>query len=181
MTTGVSALGFTEGSIAGRGRPPERRANDAKPCRGQTSAASPRQSANRVAGIMSDAARKRLLAIDDNSESAELIARIGTGCGYETRSLVAPRSTAEVLEEFKPDVLTLDLCMPEKDGFAIVAMLQERGFKGALVVISGQDDWLLKAACRLAEVNGVQMTSHLRKPINLHALRDLLNTLRLIN
>ena len=122
----------------------------------------------------------RLLAVDDNFESAELVARVGTACGYETKPITDPRSIAEVLEDWKPDVLTLDLCMPHKDGFSILTILQEVGFKGSLIVISAQNDWLRKAACQLAEVNGIEVTSHLEKPINLRALRDLLNTLRLV-
>ena len=123
---------------------------------------------------------KRLLAVDDNFESAELIARIGTACGYETKPIMDPRTVPDILEDWKPDVLTLDLCMPHKDGFSILATLQEVGFKGSLIVISAQNDWLRKAACQLAEVNGIEVTSHLQKPINLHALRDLLNTIRLV-
>jgi CheY-like chemotaxis protein len=123
---------------------------------------------------------KRLLAVDDSSESAELIARIGTGCGYETKPVMDPRCVPQILEDWKPDVLTLDLCMPHRDGFSILATLQEVGFKGSLIIISAQNDWLRKAACQLAEVNGIEVTSHLEKPINLRALRDLLNTLRLV-
>ena len=123
---------------------------------------------------------KRLLAIDDNFESAELIARIGTACGYETKPIMDPRTVPDILEDWKPDVLTLDLCMPHKDGFSILTSLQEIGFKGSLIVISAQNDWLRKAACQLAEVNGIEVTSHLQKPINLRALRDLLNTIRLV-
>ena len=124
--------------------------------------------------------RKRLLAIDDSSESAELIARIAAGCGYDTKPIMDPRTVPQVLEDWKPDVLTLDLCMPDKDGFSVLTTLRDVGFKGSLVIISARDDWLRKAACRLAEVNGIAFTSHLEKPINLRALRDLLNTLRLI-
>ena len=123
---------------------------------------------------------KRLLAVDDNFESAELIARVGTACGYETKSIMDPRTVPDILEDWKPDVLTLDLCMPHKDGFSILGTLQEVGFKGSLIVISAQNDWLRKAACQLAEVNGIEVTSHLQKPINLRALRDLLNTIRLV-
>ena len=123
---------------------------------------------------------KRLLAVDDNFESAELIARVGTACGYETKPIMDPRTVPDILEDWKPDVLTLDLCMPHKDGFSILATLQEVGFKGSLIVISAQNDWLRKAACQLAEVNGIEVTSHLQKPINLRALRDLLNTIRLV-
>ena len=123
---------------------------------------------------------KRLLVIDDNFESAELIARIGTACGYETKPIMDPRTVPDILEDWKPDVLTLDLCMPHKDGFSILTSLQEIGFKGSLIVISAQNDWLRKAACQLAEVNGIEVTSHLQKPINLRALKDLLNTIRLV-
>lgn len=123
---------------------------------------------------------KRLLAVDDSFESAELIARIASVCGYETKPVMDPRCVPQILEDWKPDVLTLDLCMPHRDGFSILATLQEVGFKGSLVIISAQNDWLRKAACQLAEVNGIQVTSHLEKPINLRALRDLLNTLRLV-
>jgi CheY-like chemotaxis protein len=124
---------------------------------------------------------KRLLAVDDSFESAELIARVGTGCGYETKPVMDPRSVPQILQDWKPDVLTLDLCMPHKDGFSVLKSLQDVRFKGSLIIISGQNDWLRKAACQLAEVNGIEVTSHLQKPINLHALRDLLNTLRLVS
>ena len=122
----------------------------------------------------------RLLAVDDNFESAELIARMGTICGYETKPITDPRTVPEILEDWKPHVVTLDLCMPHKDGFSILTTLQKAGFKGSLIVISGQNDWLRKAACQLAEINGIDVTSHLQKPINLRALRDLLNTIRLV-
>jgi len=122
----------------------------------------------------------RLLAVDDNFESAELIARIATACGYETKPIMDPRNVPEILADWKPHVVTLDLCMPHKDGFSILATLQDVGFKGSLIVISAQNDWLRKAACQLAEVNGIEVTSHLQKPINLRALRDLLNTIRLV-
>ena len=122
----------------------------------------------------------RLLAVDDNFESAELIARVGTACGYETKPIMDPRDVPEILGDWKPHVVTLDLCMPHKDGFSILTTLQEVGFKGSLIVISAQNDWLRKAACQLAEVNGIEVTSHLQKPINLRALKDLLNTIRLV-
>jgi hypothetical protein len=47
-------------------------------------------------------------------------------------------------------------------------------------MLSAQNDWLRKAACQLPEVNGIEVTSHLQKPINLRALRDLLNTIQLV-
>jgi len=97
---------------------------------------------------------KSLLAIDDNADAAGLIVRIANKCGFSGRALSDTRDVRKLLEEWQPDVLTLDLCMPEEDGFQIIAILEEVQFRGHLVVISGKDEWLRKSACDLAELRG---------------------------
>lgn len=119
----------------------------------------------------------RLLAVDDSEDSAELVARVATKCGYEARSLSDPTRLYELLRDWKPRVLTLDLCMPEADGIALLSVLKENGFDGHLVIISGQDGWLRKAAARLAEGRGLQVAEDLEKPVDLAALRQLLTRL----
>jgi DNA-binding NtrC family response regulator len=121
---------------------------------------------------------KRLLAVDDNADSAELVARLAAKGGYEVRSLTDPRSLRAVLEDWKPQVITLDLCMPEEDGISIFATLHEAGFQGELVIISGQDDWLRKTASRLASARGLRVAADLSKPVDLSVLRGLLAKLQ---
>ena len=121
---------------------------------------------------------KRLLAVDDNADSAELVARLAAKCGYDTRSLIDPRSLRAVLDDWKPEVITLDLCMPEEDGIGTFATLQDSGFHGELVIISGQDDWLRKTASRLALARGLRVAADLSKPVDLSLLRDLLAKLQ---
>ena len=70
--------------------------------------------------------KSRLLAVDDNSDSAELIARVASKCGYDARSMTDPSTLARVLDEWKPQVLTLDLCMPEEDGISVLSLLTQR-------------------------------------------------------
>lgn len=121
---------------------------------------------------------KRLLAVDDNADSAELVARVAAKSGYEVRSLTDTRTLRAVLEEWKPEVITLDLCMPEEDGIGIFATLHESGFQGELVIISGQDDWLRKTASRLASARGLRVAADLSKPVDLSVLRSLLAKLQ---
>ena len=102
-------------------------------------------------------AKGRLLAVDDNSDSAELVARVAAKCGYETQTISDPRALRRAVEEWKPEVLTLDLCMPEADGIGLLSMLEESGFAGQLVIISGQEGWLRKAAGRLASLRVAAM------------------------
>ena len=117
---------------------------------------------------------KQLLAVDDNSDSAELIARVAVKCGYEARSVTDPSSLGDMLHSWKPQVLTLDLCMPEEDGISLLSLLKSAGFAGSLIIISGQDDWLRRAAAKLALALGIDVVHDLSKPIDVKTLRDLL-------
>jgi DNA-binding NtrC family response regulator len=119
----------------------------------------------------------RLLAVDDNSDSAELIARVAIKCGYEAQSIADPRSLQQILNEWKPEILTLDLCMPQEDGVGLLSLLEESGFEGQLVIISGQDDWIRKTARRLAAARGLKVADDMGKPVNLKELRQLLTNL----
>lgn len=126
---------------------------------------------------MGESMRGRLLAVDDNSDSAELIARVAIKCGYEAQSIADPRSLQQILNEWKPEILTLDLCMPQEDGVGLLSLLEESGFEGQLVIISGQDDWIRKTARRLAAARGLKVADDMGKPVNLKELRQLLTNL----
>jgi len=120
---------------------------------------------------------KRLLAVDDNSDSAELIARIAMKCGYEARCITDSSGLGDVLKKFQPQVLTLDLCMPEEDGISLLSLLKDSGFSGSLLIISGQDDWFRKTAGRLATARGLNVALDMSKPVDIKALREILTGL----
>jgi DNA-binding NtrC family response regulator len=122
--------------------------------------------------------RGRLLAIDDSADSADLVARVAAKCGYEAQATSDPTAVRALVASWKPEILTLDLCMPEADGIDLLSVLEETGFKGLLVIISGQDGWFRKAAGRLAETRGLTVVDDLQKPVDITALRELLNRLR---
>lgn len=129
--------------------------------------------------MTSDAARARLLAIDDNPDSAELIVRVAKKCGYEARAMSDLRKLAEVVDTWPPHVITLDLCMPQEDGLGLLSLLKEKRFSGALIIVSGQDAWLRKTAARLASAQGINIVDDLSKPIDLKTLRDVLSKLHM--
>jgi DNA-binding response OmpR family regulator len=127
---------------------------------------------------MSASAAARLLAIDDDADSAELVARVAGHCGYEARALSDTHALPALLASWKPDVLTLDLCMPDTDGLDLLAVLQETGFTGVVVIVSGQDSWFRKAAARLAGTRGLAVVDDMQKPVDIAVLRQLLGRLR---
>ncbi len=122
--------------------------------------------------------KARLLAVDDSVDSADLVARVAAKCGYEAQATSDPTQVRALVVSWKPEILTLDLCMPEADGIDLLAVLEAAGYDGLLVIISGQDGWFRKAASRLAETRGLKVVDDLQKPVNVAALRELLSRLR---
>jgi two-component system chemotaxis response regulator CheB len=119
-----------------------------------------------------------LLAVDDNADSAELVGRIGQKCGYDVRVASKPSDVRELLVEWKPDVITLDLCMPDSDAIDLFPFLQQLPFVGAVLIISGHDDWMRKSAGKLASARGLHVAGDMQKPLDTAALRQVLQQLR---
>src|SRR5829696_8695629 len=80
--------------------------------------------------------RWRVLAIDDHPHSAELVARVGKQCGYETQAMAETQGLAHMLIAWAPHVVALDLNMPRADGFDVLAMLKVMNFSGQLILVS---------------------------------------------
>jgi DNA-binding NtrC family response regulator len=118
--------------------------------------------------------KPRLLAVDDSEDSAELIWRVASRCGYDARKTSEPTTVKELLIAWRPDVVTLDICMPEADGIVLLSMLQEIRFTGHVIIISGQDDWFRKVAVKLADTRGLNILQDFQKPIDINALRQVL-------
>ncbi len=67
-----------------------------------------------------------VLIVDDEPQNAKLLSRILTRAGYGR--VIATHDSSEVLElveRERPDILLLDLTMPEPNGFAVLESLQE--------------------------------------------------------
>jgi CheY-like chemotaxis protein len=120
----------------------------------------------------------RLLAIDDNVDSAALVARVARKCGYEVQVQSDDADIEATIRTWSPAVVTLDLCMPERDGINLMSVLEGAGFKGKVLVVSGQDEWFRKSALRLAAARGLNVAGDMAKPVAVAQLTDWLNRLR---
>lgn len=122
--------------------------------------------------------RPRLLLIDDEPALANYVASAATGCGYQP---IIARSEPEFRAEFveaRPDMVTLDLGMPEADGVQYLRFLSDQQFKGPVLIISGFDRRVLESAFRLGEALGLRMVGPLEKPTRLEDLEELLGSMK---
>jgi CheY-like chemotaxis protein len=67
----------------------------------------------------------RVLAVDDDRDGLELIARIITEASGEARTTTSAAEGLRVLQDWRPDVLVSDIEMPGEDGYVFIRRVRE--------------------------------------------------------
>ncbi len=83
----------------------------------------------------SKAAPFRIMVIDDVEELAQHHAEVLRGAGMEVRAFIDPFEALDQLAEFKPDVLLMDLYMPECSGTELSALIRQKPSYDSLPII----------------------------------------------
>lgn len=122
----------------------------------------------------------KVLTIDDDEFICRVINRLLTNLGYRRVKEVGSGAEAlRLLDQLKlpPDVIILDLKMPEMDGIEFVRHLVERRFPGQLILLSGQDERLLRSAQNLVQAHQIPVLGYLTKPVDASELDTFLSKL----
>ncbi len=120
----------------------------------------------------------RLLVVDDDPDLCDFIKDVAEGLGYQVISSSTAAGVFSGLRTFAPNVLFLDLRMPEIDGVEVIRRLGEQHCGAQIVLASGEDPRVLNSARQLAESHGLRVATTLQKPIPLDRLEAILNKLR---
>lgn len=71
----------------------------------------------------------RILVVDDEADSRELVTAILTRCGSKVRSCESTAEALKTFREWKPDLLVSDIGMPKEDGYALIKQLRKLKLK----------------------------------------------------
>lgn len=74
-----------------------------------------------------------------------------------------------------PDVIILDIYMPDMDGIEFMTELAKRQFAGGLILISGVNIEMLDLARQLATESGMNVLAAMEKPIQLSELAKVMD------
>jgi EAL domain-containing protein (putative c-di-GMP-specific phosphodiesterase class I) len=119
----------------------------------------------------------RLLVIDDDEQFARFVAHVARGAGWEVR-IAAAASEIWLAGAAEPDVVFLDLNLPDSDGLALLREFAARGARASIHVFSGADPRILRAATQLARDLALRVGEPLGKPIGVADLRRVLAAAR---
>jgi PAS domain S-box-containing protein len=131
-------------------------------------------SANAPPAADEPAAHRRVLIVDDNRDSADSLAMLLRIAGNQTFMAHDGLEAIEAVEQYRPDVILLDIGLPKLNGHEVCRHVREKSWGRDIVVIAltgwGQDEDRRKS--EEAGFNG-----HLVKPVNYDELLELLSSL----
>lgn len=119
----------------------------------------------------------RLLVVEDDKTIADLISHAARKAGFLVEVAMQYGVFKQVYETFQPEVLALDIIMPDMDGFEVLDYLSERKCKARILIISGQDTFR-QMAVRMADAKGLAVAGSLAKPFRIAVLKEMFDEIR---
>lgn len=113
---------------------------------------------------------KKILVIDDEPDVRHLIEHFLTEKGFEVRIAENGRLGLAVLDTFTPDVVLLDMHMPELDGVETLKRLADRAPALPVIMVTVNDD--VETTSRLLQLGAAD---YVPKPFNLEYLEQAIN------
>jgi len=113
----------------------------------------------------------RVLVVEDSVDSAETMALLLERWGYDVQIAHDGGSALRVARQFRPQVILLDIGLPDMDGYAVAHRLRGEDLGGAmLVALTGYGEAQDRARAQQAGFD-----HHLTKPVEPEALQKLLD------
>jgi putative two-component system response regulator len=133
-----------------------------------------------------DVLDSKILIVDDVESNVRLLEYLLHRNGYRSvRWTTDPRDVAQIYQEFRPDLVLLDLNMPNMDGVEVMEKLQEieKETHPFIVVITANNDNEEKIRCLASGAmdflskpfDGVEVAARIKNILNVHQLHNRVN------
>ena len=119
-----------------------------------------------------------ILIVDDNVQFGRVLTRICAGMGHTVAQVENPWEIFGAYAARMPDVIFLDIFMPEFNGIEVARWLVDRQFDGKLVFMTGYHPDFLTAACSsVGQQIDAQITT-LAKPARVAQIQEVIGGAR---
>jgi len=110
-----------------------------------------------------------IMVVDDNQEMLRMLKRTLELEGYDVATAADGSSALALLEEWKPDLVILDIMMPGLDGFQVLDLIRQRSNIPVIMLTARREVTTLRDALALGA------DDYVRKPF---ATRELVARVR---
>jgi signal transduction histidine kinase/CheY-like chemotaxis protein len=119
-------------------------------------------------------ASRRILVIDDNVDAAESLVMLLEIVGYTPKAAYDGLTGLKLAEEFKPEVILLDIGLPDINGYEVAKIIRQESWGKNLFLIAATG-WGQNKDKELAMNSGFD--KHLTKPIDFQQLNSLIQAI----
>jgi CheY-like chemotaxis protein len=119
-------------------------------------------------------ARPTILIVEDHLVLSDYMSLVASDLGWQPKTASAVCEFADALAEAHPDVIALDLGLPDGDGLDLLHYLVQARYRGSIFIVSGFDRDILEQCCTFARDLGLNVAGHVQKPISATLLREML-------
>jgi two-component system OmpR family response regulator len=82
----------------------------------------------------------RVLVVDDEASITDALCTALRYDGFSTRQAASGSSARDAVSEFAPDVIILDVMLPDTDGFSLARDLRSRGHDTPIIFLTARDE-----------------------------------------
>ncbi|HUV25230.1 MAG TPA: DUF835 domain-containing protein [Methanomassiliicoccales archaeon] len=114
---------------------------------------------------------KRVLIVDDNEDVLDLVSELVASSGYQPITATGGQQCLDSVEQEHPDLILLDINMPDIDGWTVLRKLKEKGLTDEIKVM------MLTATTDVGtDIFGLQdvVSGYIRKPFSNRELSERL-------
>ncbi len=115
-------------------------------------------------------APNRVLVIDDEAKFCQIVSSFLQARGYEVASAMNSGEALVQLEQFRPDVVLMDVVMPGLSGLELLKLVRERPFPPRVIMVTATDE---EQVAQQAMQDGAE--AFMVKPVNFDALAQVIS------
>ncbi len=112
--------------------------------------------------------KKKVLIVDDEYLIRYSMQKLIEPEGYEVFTAASGHEALHIFEERKPDIVILDIHLPDTNGFALLKTVKEASPSSVVIMVTGCPD-----AQGMAEARKMGAFAYLEKPVNTEHLKTL--------
>jgi PAS domain S-box-containing protein len=113
---------------------------------------------------------RRVLIVDDNQDAANALAKLFQLLDADTHAVYSSPEVVAAVDRVKPDILIMDIGMPNINGYELAQVLRKKGFSKTMVALTGYGQSNDK---KKSKDSGFDY--HLTKPARLEDFTEIFN------